>query len=92
MDNRQTIQELKERHDFERGARWAAEENLAWVIAAESAWLAHLYEHQWWLTAVVGVGSFFLIARYFGRREESAEDAYYKAAGLGRYYKPGGGE
>jgi hypothetical protein len=33
MDAGPNLESLKEAHDFERGARWAAEESLAWVIA-----------------------------------------------------------
>ena len=79
------IIELKERYDFERGARWAAEESLAWIIAFETGWLIQIYSHRWWLAVVVGIAAFFLVARFFGRREEIAEDAYHRAAGLGKY-------
>ncbi len=79
------ITDLKERYDFERGARWAAEENLARVVAFETGWLVKVYNHHWWLAAVVGIAAFFILARYFGRREEAAEDAYNRAAALGRY-------
>lgn len=79
------IADLKGRYDFERGARWAAEESLAWVIATETGWISQVYGHRWWLTVAVGVAAFFLVARFFGRREEAAEDAYHRAAGLGKY-------
>lgn len=79
------LAELKERYDFERGARWATEENLAWVIAIETGWLVKVYSHHWWLAVAVGIAAFFILARYFGRREEAAEDAYNRAAALGRY-------
>ena len=37
------------------------------------------------------LATFFVVARYFGRREEAAEDAYYRAAELGRYFQPSPG-
>ena len=77
------VTELKERYDFERHASWAAEESLAWVIAVDTGWLVQVYSHRWWLAVVVG-----FCCVLSGRpilRQEAAEDAYYRAAGLGRY-------
>ena len=88
MNDAQRVAELKECHDFERGARWAAEESLAWIVSIETGWLVTAHGHSWWLGVAIGIATFFLVARYFGRREERAEDAYNKAAGIGRYAEP----
>lgn len=77
---------LKERHLFWSGARYAAEE-LAWPIAILAGFLADAKGLQWWASVPIGIAAFFLIARYFGRREEAAEDAYHREKGIGRYYK-----
>lgn len=81
------IADLKERFDFARGARWAAEEHLAWIIGAETGFLVGIYFHRWWLGILAGVAAFFLVARYFGRREEAAEDAYNRATSQGKYFR-----
>lgn len=91
MESVESIQQLKERHDFERGARWATEEVCAWIVAIETGLLVNDHVRHWWPSVLVGVVTFFAFARYFGRREEAAEDAedaYYRAAELGRYFKP----
>jgi hypothetical protein len=85
MESSEVIEQLKERHDFERGARWATEEVCAWIVAFETGLLVKYGWHHWWLSVIVGIATFFAFARYFGRREEAAEDAYYRAAELGRY-------
>jgi hypothetical protein len=85
MERAEVIQQLKERHDFERGARWATEEGCAWILAIETGLIVDDHWHHGWLSVVVGIATFFVVARYFGRREEAAEDAYYRAAELGRY-------
>jgi hypothetical protein len=91
MESAEVIEQLKERHDFERGARWATEEVCAWIVAFETGLLVNDGWHHLWLSVIVGIATFFAFARYFGRREEAAEDAYYRAAELGRYSQPSPG-
>ena len=76
--------ELKERHDFWNGARYAAEE-LAWPLAILSGYAAHVQGLRWWFSVPIGIAAFLIVARYYGRKEEAAEDAYYRVARLGRY-------
>jgi hypothetical protein len=71
MESVEVIQQLKERHDFERGERWATEEVCAWIVAIETGLLVNDRWHHWWLSVIVGIATFFVVARYFGRREEA---------------------
>lgn len=74
----------KEHYDFWSGARYVAEE-LAWPLAILAGLLANAYGAKWWVAVPVGIAVFFLVARYYGRREEAAEDAYHRSARIGRY-------
>ena len=80
------LEKLKEQHDFWSGARYAAEE-LAGPIAILAGWVAHAEGLRWWLSVPIAIGAFIVVARYFGRREEAAEDAYERATGTGKYWR-----
>ena len=84
MDDGIEFDSVQERYHFWRGARYAAEE-LAWPLAALAGWVAHLEGLRWWLSVPIAVAVFFAVARYYGRREEAAEDAYERATGTGKY-------
>jgi hypothetical protein len=64
MDSAEVIEQLKERHDFERGARWATEDFFAWVVAFETGLLVNAGWHHWWLSVIAGIATIFAFARY----------------------------
>jgi len=89
MDDRDRLEQLKERHDFDRGAIGAAED-LGWIIACLCGVLAYDFWHSWLLSAVILGASYFVATFRYRKSEGTAEDAYYRAAGLGKYYTPTG--
>ena len=86
MNGGTDLEKLKEQQNFWSGARYAAEE-LAWPIGILAGWVSYAEGLRWWMSVPIAIVVFFGVVRYFGRREEAAEDAYERATGTGKYWK-----
>ena len=87
MEDDIRVRELEQRHEITASARSVAED-LGWIIA----WLFGIVIQDtwghWWISLPAGLASYFVVTHRYCKVEEAAEDAYYRAAGLGPYYRP----
>lgn len=81
------IEELRRASEI-ADAQLGVAEQFAWPVGSLSAAVAYLALHHWaW--ALAGFVAGFVVSVYPLRKAaDQAEDAYFKLAGLGRYYMP----
>ena len=70
-------------------AKLGVAEELAWPLAIFVAIAAHLAWGYWLLTFPLAAAGYYLATYKYRRESASAEDKYYKAAGLGKYVGQG---
>lgn len=63
-------------------------EELSWGIAGLSAIVIYLKWGGWLWPVVAFITIYFLVTLPYRRSEASATDAYERASGTGKYYKP----
>lgn len=63
-------------------------EELGWGIAALSAMVVYLKWGGWLWPAVAFIASYFLVTLRYRRSETAAADAYERASGTGKHFKP----
>ena len=68
-------------------ARLQVAEELGWPLAALAATAAHLMWGSWLLTLAVVALTYFGVTFNYRRLSQRAEDAHYRAAGLGKYHR-----
>lgn len=88
MTPEQELQHLSEIAD----ARLDVAEELGWVVGVLAAFVVQM---KWdtWVGAIVTVLVVYLIVTLpYRRRAAKAEDAYFKAAHLGKYSRAGGAD
>lgn len=66
-------------------AQLGVAEDFAWPVAGLSAALAYVTLHHWAWAAVAFVAGFVVSVYSLRKAADKAEDAYFKAAHLGRY-------
>ena len=81
------IEELERQAEIEL-ARLGVAEDLAWWIALFAAVVAYIRWDSWLLALAIVFGGYFLVTYPYRKRESAAENAYHRAAGLGKYYLP----
>ena len=67
--------EIRDRYHFWSGARYAAEE-IGMYFGFLIGWVVKSELQSWWLAVPAGVISWWMLIRYFGSREEAAEEAF----------------
>jgi hypothetical protein len=82
--------------DLERASELAdaqlgVAEELGWPIALLAGTLAYTSWSSWLAAGGIGAAAYALAVFRYRRRSDRAEDAYYRAAGLGKYAKSGSG-
>lgn len=84
MNAEENVSELERQSEL-ADARLGVAEDFAWVVAGLAAMLAYSLEQNWlWALAAFIVG--FAVSIYPLRKAaDKAEDAYFRAAKLGRY-------
>lgn len=60
-------------------------EELGWVLAALAAGIVHIKVDNWWVTVAAFGIAYWLVTLRYRKRSAAAEDAYYRAAKLGKY-------
>jgi hypothetical protein len=83
----ENIEELEKHAEIEMEKLGVAED-LGWGVAWFAACAAYLKWESWWLAAAVVLGGYFLVTYPYRRRESTASDAYHRASGTGKYYRP----
>jgi hypothetical protein len=68
-------------------ARLGVAEELGWLTATLAATTAHLYWGSWPLSLSVFAATYYGVTFRYRRLSQRAEDAYNRAAGLGKYYR-----
>jgi hypothetical protein len=69
-------------------ARLSVAEELSWPLACLAGLSAHLAFDSWLLTLPIVIAAYYFCTFKYRRESSIAEDSYYKAAGLGKYYRP----
>lgn len=75
------LQQLSELAD----ARLSVAENLGWPLAALAATSVYLKWESWLLALCVAVVGYVLTTMKYRRDAATAEDEYFRIAGLGKY-------
>jgi hypothetical protein len=85
-DNREAgrIEELRRTSEIADAQLGVAEE-FAWPVAALSAALAYVTRNHWAWAVLAFVAGFLVSVYPLRRASDKAEDAYFKAACLGKY-------
>lgn len=73
-------------------ARLEVAEQLWWPIAILAAAVVYLKWDNWFLIVAAIVAVYFLVTHQYRRAADKAEDEYFRAAKLGKYFLPSGGE
>ncbi len=81
------VSELEEASKIADAELGVAEE-LGWGLAGLAAIIVHIKVDNWWLTVASFGLAYWLITLRYRRRSAAAEDAYYRAAKLGKYVEP----
>ena len=66
-------------------AQLGVAEELGWPLSISVGIAVHLQWSNWLFTALSVVGTYVLAIYRYRRHSAQAEDAYYRAAGLGKY-------
>lgn len=82
-----SIAEVERRCDI-TAAKLSVAEELRLAVAAPFAYLVYLKYDSWVMATLVGIIIFLLIARWYEREYDMANDAYEQLTGTGKYYKP----
>jgi hypothetical protein len=89
MSTPREIEELQRASEIADAQLGVAEE-FRWVIAGLAAALAYVTLHHWAWGVLAYVAGFMMSAYSLRKASDRAEDAYFKAAGLGKYTRPPG--
>lgn len=81
------IDDLERRAEIEM-AKLGVAEDLGWAVATFAALAAYLRWESFWLAVAVIFGGYILVTHPYRRSETSASDAYERASGTGKYYRP----
>jgi hypothetical protein len=84
MDKASQLEDLKEAHDQAYGALGAAEE-IGWLAAFLGALLIQERFGHWWISVPGFFVGYFAVTYQYRKADTRAQDAYYRAAGLGKY-------
>ena len=84
----QELQHLSEIAD----ARLDVSEELAWLIGVLAGFLVQLKWDTWIGTIITVFVVYLLVTLPYRRRASEAEDAYFRAAHLGKYSRAGGAD
>lgn len=85
MQEDERLKELEHHADIEAAKLGVAEE-IGWVVAILAAVVVHLKWGGWLFPALAFVGSYYLATYHYRRGDSAAEDAYHRAACIGKYY------
>ena len=66
-------------------AKLGVAEDLGWVIATLTGLSAYLAWNSWLMGIPLAAGAYVLATYKYRRESATAEDCYYRAAGLGKY-------
>lgn len=69
-------------------AQLGVAEDFGWGIAVLGGLLCRVLSHSWLLAVACGVSAYWLVTLRYRRRAAAVEDAYYRAAKLGKYHSP----
>ncbi|MBE0548209.1 MAG: hypothetical protein IH627_11270 [Rubrivivax sp.] len=81
MEEHDTLRLAAELADAELGVA----EELAWPLAVFAAIAAHLKWQSWLITVACAASAYCLAIYRYRRKQAKAEDAYFRAASLGKY-------
>jgi hypothetical protein len=84
---------IPEEHELETRcrialARLGVAEDLRWIIAPLGAIAVQHYWHTWPVSVGVAIVAFFAVPYPFSKEHDRAEDAYERATGTGKYWRP----
>lgn len=68
-------------------AKLSVAEEFGWPLAMISSVSAFMKWDSWLIAALVGVAVYVLSIHRYRRASDRAEDEYFKAAGLGKYFR-----
>lgn len=81
------VEELRRASEL-ADARLGVAEEFAWPVAGLSAALAYATLHHWAWAAMAFFAGFVMSVYSLRKASDRAEDAYFRAAGLGKYMQP----
>ncbi len=67
-------------------ARLDVAEELGWPFAILAGVAAYMYLHNWWIPVILMPATYYAVTYRYRCRAEVAEDKYFQAAGLGKYF------
>jgi hypothetical protein len=67
-------------------ARLDVAEELGWPVAILAGVAAYMYFHNWWIPLIAVPITYYAVTYRYRRCAELAEDKYFQAAGLGKYF------
>lgn len=74
-----------QRHSELADAKLGVAEELGWIIAILAGVSSYLKLQSWLAGVAVAAVAYFLVTYRYRQQAAAAEDAYFRAAGLGKY-------
>ena len=74
-----------ERHSELADAKLGVAEELGWIIAILAGVSAYLKLQNWLAGVAIAAVAYFVATYRYRQQAATAEDAYFRAAGLGKY-------